>query len=515
MIRHNFYRQLVLFFIGFYHDASNAAFPSTAISIRGANNDVFANAFVMPSSLWKPWRSTVKCRTRSMPNVLRTSKRSIDVNVNPNGDDARRVARLSRSKRTHTDSKIVDSECPVDILPKQHVARVRTPPFPNAAYSSLEQEEESQSWNYISFVDQTFLKTYSEQSRLVEPRRYALSDQFNLAANANTPPTIDDIAMPPSNYGPIARSFAWNTLPARAVVGSASYFAFPLLIEFLDANVGFMDTIELTELVDGFLPGVAIVLGTYFSLTISILYDRLTKLTEVVNVECSQLALTLVNLLHVFEDNDPEAAVEGAQCIADQVRVLVHDSRGRETMGVIYNDPYARLLRLLKDYSNTDACSSLVEDAYLLSDLHGNAGSLFQLRTDRLTVESLALSPTHFDVMTFLSGLLLTGFALGTLATATEDGVPTETARVLFAALVVCYTIFYEMAFDLNRPFDGVYQLRRSGAAMHLLQIKQIICNNPVTKGKVDFEAIPNDDGEYMEDCDEKGQDRKAHIWYN
>jgi len=275
-----------------------------------------------------------------------------------------------------------------------------------------------------------------------------------------------------------------------------------------------MDTIELTKLVDSFLPGVAIVLGTYFSLTISILYDRLTKLTEVVNAECSQLALTLVNLLHLFEDNDPEAAVEGAQCIADQVRVLVHDSRGRETMGVIYSDPYARLLRLLKDYSNTDACNSLVEDAYLLADLHGNVGRLYQTRIDRLTIESLALAPTHFDVMTFLSGLLLTGFALGTLATASEAGVPSETARVLFAALVVCYTIFYEMAFDLNRPFDGIYQLRRSGAAMHLLQIKQIITTHPVVKGRVDFEAVP-DVNEYMEDCDGKCQNRKAQIWYN
>lgn len=160
--------------------------------------------------------------------------------------------------------------------------------------------------------------------------------------------------------------------------------------------------------------------------------------------------------------------MEGAQCIADQVRTMVFDSRGRETVGVFYSDPLARMLRLLKEFNNQDGC----RNAYLLSDLHANIAKLFELRSDRLSVESLALAPTHFDVMTFLSGLLLTGFALGTVATAAIDGVPSETARVLFSGLVVCYTIFYEMAWDLNRPFDGVHQLRRSGAAMHLLQIK-------------------------------------------
>lgn len=412
-----------------------------------------------------------------------------------------------------------DDDC-LAHLPSKHKARERTPPFPTTAYSNLKDIEEGLSFNYISFIDQSILKQYSQQTRLVEPRRYAIPDQFE-KQNANVEPTIDDIAMPQSYYGPVAKQLAWNGLPARAVVGSASYLAFPYIIALLDASINSggdvtVGMIELSKLIDSFLPGVAIVLGTYYSLTISILYDRLAKLTNAVNLECSQLALTLINLLHLFEDTDEEAAIEGSQCVADQVRVLVHDNRGRETMGVVYSDPYARLLRLLKDYSNTDSCTSLVNDAYLLSDLHVNVGKLFQLRTDRLTVESLALAPTHFDVMTFLSGMLLVGFALGTVATAPETGVPSEIARVLFAGLVVCYTIFYEMAFDLNRPFDGIYQLRRSGAAMHLLQIKQIVTTHPVLKGRVDFDVIEDDDDDdRVGECDGDCQQRKTRIWYN
>lgn len=411
------------------------------------------------------------------------------------------------SSRKETENNDVENdECLVGSTRK---ARARQPSFPASAYSNLAEEEKKLGYNYISFIDQSILQQYSQQTRLIEPRRYAIPDQFR-KDNANIPPTVDDVAMPATKYGPIAVAFAWNGLPARAVVGSASYLAFPLIIDFLDSAVSDVDANELSKLVDSFLPGVAIVLGTYFSLTISILYDRLAKLTEAVNAECSLLALTLINLLHLFAESDPEAAVEGSQCIADQVRKLVFESRGRESVGIIYNDPYARILRLLKDYSNKDGC----QDGYLLSDLHTNVGKLFKLRSDRLTMESLALAPTHFDVMTFLSGLLLAVFALGTVATSSVAGVPSETAQVLFAALVVSYTIFYEMAFDLNRPYDGIYQLRRSGAAMHLLQIKQILTTHPVVKARVDFEDIP-DTTTQVDECDGDCQQRKAEIWYN
>jgi hypothetical protein len=414
---------------------------------------------------------------------------------------------ISSRKETENNGTVENEECMVGSTRK---ARTRQPSFPASAYSNLAEEEKKLGHNYISFIDQSVLQQYSQQTRLIEPRRYAIPDQF-LKDNANKPPTVDDVAMPATQYGPIAVAFAWNGLLARAVVGSASYLAFPLIIDFLDSTVTYVvDANELSKLVDSFVPGVAIVLGTYFSLTISILYDRLAKLTEAVDAECSLLALTLINLLHLFAESDPEAAVEGSQCIADQVRKLVFESRGRETVGIIYNDPYARVLRLLKDYSNQDGC----QDGYLLSDLHSNVGKLFKLRSDRLTVESLGLAPTHFDVMTFLSGLLLVGFALGTVATASVAGVPSETAQVLFAALVVCYTIFYEMAFDLNRPYDGIYQLRRSGAAMHLLQIKQILTTHPVVKGRVDFEEIL-DTTTPVDDCDGNCQQRKAEIWYN
>lgn len=147
----------------------------------------------------------------------------------------------------------------------------------------MAKEEDNLTHNYISFIDQSILKTYSQQTRLIEPRGYAIRDQF-LPENAKRSPTVDDVAMPKTKYGPIAVLLAWSGLPARLVVGSASYLSFPYIIEFLQrAIITGVDLVELSKLVDSFLPGVAIVLGTYFSLTISILYDRQTRLTETVN----------------------------------------------------------------------------------------------------------------------------------------------------------------------------------------------------------------------------------------
>jgi len=39
---------------------------------------------------------------------------------------------------------------------------------------------------------------------------------------------------------------------------------------------------------------------------------------------------------------------------------------------------------------------------------------LYELRTKRLNWEATGLAPAHFDLMTFLAGLLLVGIALGT-----------------------------------------------------------------------------------------------------
>jgi len=230
---------------------------------------------------------------------------------------------------------------------------------------------------------------------------------------------------------------------------------------------------------------------------------------EAIGLEASQLSLTFHNLLLLNRDS-PGAAVEGAQCVADQIRTLVYDSRGRETMGVIYNDPYARILTLLQDYELKHPGNS----SQLLSNLYDSMQSLFEMRSKRMSYEALALAPTHYDVMTFLCILLMSGYVLGTVATC-HGAAPSGVSSVLFAALTVCYTISYEMSFDLNRPFDGIYQIRRSGPAMHFLQMKQVIQTHPLLKGQVSFDAVEDKIGAEILDCDAECRAERRSIWYN
>ena len=426
-------------------------------------------------------------------------------------------------------------------------------PFPRSSYHFSRDEEEI-SYDFISFIDH-FDEPYTHVSRLIEPRRYARSGQFDGQQVTPVPPTIDDVAGPPSPFGPLGKTLAWNTLSARIVVGTLAYITFPTIIDLLESfttadyvvrdsqdNISFFERAQimfpiihawsgshslvvsvsksiseeerqnLARLVNFYLPGISIVLGTYFSMTLNILYTRYSELQQIIALEASMLAYCFQLLLDLFA-KDRKNLIPSAQCIADQIGVLVRDSRGKETMRIIYNDPYAEILHIVQNYSRRPG-STQPQDATLVGVIRDCVKQLFEVRSKRLNQEALDVAPAHFDVMTFLSGLLLVGIALGTVATAQTDGVPTEVSRILFSALVVCYTVIYEMSFDLNRPFDGVYQIQRSGAATHFLQIKHMVATHPVLRDVVSFDPLTDEkaDPTVIPTIDE---DEKRDVWFN
>jgi hypothetical protein len=259
-----------------------------------------------------------------------------------------RLTASPRSRRQFRTTRMASKQELIDSTITSTPQSKRKPVFPLSSYN-LARDEKTQKNNFLSFIDYS-ATPYSQVTRLVEPRAYARSDQFNKNM-ADVPPTIDDVAPPPHGYGAVGLFLAWNKLPARAVVGTLAYCSFPYILECLSFITRNVESDALLSLVNTWLPGVSIVLGTYVSLTLSILYDRFTRMQETVYKEASILALTCHSLLHLFE-NDKDAAVEGTQCIADQIRILVRESRGREIMGVIYSDPYARILDLLKKKGN-------------------------------------------------------------------------------------------------------------------------------------------------------------------
>jgi len=81
---------------------------------------------------------------------------------------------------------------------------------------------------------------------------------------------------------------------------------------------------------------------------------------------------------------------------------------------------------------------------------------------------------------------------------------PPEEASLLFAGLLALYVLFFNFCKDLNGPFAGVYQIKRSNAASHLLQTKWLIVSqlgDKVSFGvNYDEEPQSNDEEESLVD---------------
>ena len=85
-------------------------------------------------------------------------------------------------------------------------------------------------------------------------------------------------------------------------------------------------------------------------------------------------------------------------------------------------------------------------------------------------------------MLLLLTALSLIGFTAATLTIVDSDGnVPIE-SRMVFAGLSAVYVLFFNFCKDMNDPFDGVYQIKRSSAASYLLQIKWLIANQSFGK---------------------------------
>lgn len=80
---------------------------------------------------------------------------------------------------------------------------------------------------------------------------------------------------------------------------------------------------------------------------------------------------------------------------------------------------------------------------------------------------------------------------MSTLPIVAESGAPPNESSAIFAIFCGVYILFYNFSRDLNDPYTGVYQIRRSGPAAHLLAIKWLFVNDPLLKNNVDFERVP------------------------
>lgn len=181
---------------------------------------------------------------------------------------------------------------------------------------------------------------YFKSTRLIEDRAYAKASVFSTENRGNFP-IIEDLASPSSG----SLGTEYTSIPLRAVIFLTAYTIFPPFITFLDSLIN-MSITDLQDITSRFIPGISILYGTFIALTLNKLYERINYIQDVASEECALLSLLARNIINIFEDDD-ELIIKGCQKIADQVRILVKESRGKELLNVMYNDPYAHILEML------------------------------------------------------------------------------------------------------------------------------------------------------------------------
>lgn len=316
----------------------------------------------------------------------------------------RRVSLIDAAKRKE-DNDTVDeglvSSSTTTTTPEQLFGKV----------SSLSSSSMRSSPSFIE-SDFNFFRAKAKKRRLLDRRSYASSVPFE-KENRYEPPTLDDLKPPPF---PFIESI-WISTPYRIATFALAYFLFPYVTGFLNSYTT-MEPDLLSEIVSKFGPGVSVLYGTFISLTLSILYGRQKDIQNDVAVESSLLALITRNLLNIFRC-DRALSIEVGQSCADQIRILVKGSRGTELLAIMYSDPYARMLEIIDDreyYLRTekrrDIDGDLGGESVPLGSCRQILEDLYKIRADRLSDESLALPPTHFFIMTVLTGFILLGYAI-------------------------------------------------------------------------------------------------------
>lgn len=331
----------------------------------------------------------------------------------------------------------------------------------------------------MNSINEQQLTVFSSSTRLLAERRYAKRGPY-MPKKINTTPTILDLSPPRklTNSDP-ARS--WLSFQYRGSVIVTSYFAFPYILQLLARAIPDTDSDALNQVVSSFVPGISILFGTLCSLTVNILYQRQARLQQTVSEEASLLSQITQDVLHLLRKSEHEVhRVKAAQGCADYVATLVGDSRGTEVMKVAISDPVSVLTESVTVYEQF--CEKRNQDLQsagaLVGSLRSNLSMIGMLRARRLSDEALALPPTHYGLLGILSGLILAAFllsSLGSVDAVTGIADPSVESRILFSVITGVYLLFFNFSRDLNQPFEGVYQIRRSQTASSLLKTKRII----------------------------------------
>lgn len=353
-----------------------------------------------------------------------------------------------------------------------------------------------------------------KKPREILNRSYAANRKsFQQPKGSNEAFTADDLA-----YEKV--SFLYS-LWFRGTAAVLAYLIFPWIVDFVKP---FSDEGNTAAITGALLPGIGILFGSMISITYSILLGQQSVLQEAVTKEASSLARLAhdCDLLLSKYEVDELAALVPAQLVSTQLvgstkqkafqliwnhaDVLVGQSRLNELLMMMNgNDHLASLLSLIDNFKRPptpsvdtrhhnrksgstasdhidlppDEKESFNTDRILIEITRKTINDVMDARASRLNKEALSLPAIHFWIMTFLSLYHLTGFCFYTASNMKISNLdhPSFESNLMFATLATVFSLSINFAIDLNRPFEGAYQVRRSAVSCYLIQVYNRVKN--------------------------------------
>ncbi len=244
---------------------------------------------------------------------------------------------------------------------------------------------------------------------------------------------------------------------------------------------------DITALTQSFAPAIALLYGAWLSLTFQILEERLGSLQRTATLESAQLATLARRTALLASSGPPPRALEGAfRIIWEQTTMLAVGSRADELVSIANADPYSEyertVLRALQQQQRPAVSAGDANSAEVTAVARSAANSCISVvetigntRAERLSKETKSLPGAHFFILFVFSIQLLSTFVFAVAGTpGTENDL---LLRLLFSFFCGTYLLVFNFAVDLNSPFEGNYQIRRSAINANLVATRRTIAD--------------------------------------
>jgi len=237
---------------------------------------------------------------------------------------------------------------------------------------------------------------------------------------------------------------------------------------------------EVGAVTTSFAPAISLLYGSWLGLTFSILEERIGELQRTATQESAELKALVERVSLLLDRAGEHSYRSNANCffmpLFEQTTTLASRSREEELIVISNNDVYYRfrrgLIQLSGQLGNQDDTGWLQAE---ITNCYNLVDQLVAVRADRLSKETKSLPSAHFVILSVFSVQLLGVFVYSVAQSpaALDDPV----LRVAFSLFVGVYVLVLGFANDLNDPFRGHYQIRRSAINANLLATRRLIAS--------------------------------------